>query len=129
MEATSIFLAKFWGYYMIIFFLILSFNPRRIKQIFDDLKDQKFVIIVSFLAIIIGLLNILFHNVWAYNWTIIITLMGYIALFKGLFLFVFPVRTINWFNYINVKFFQVIYLLLFLMGLFLLNMAYGIVLY
>jgi len=129
MEEISIFLAKFWGWYLIIFFLILGLNPKRIQQIFEDLKDQKFVIITSFIAIIVGLLNILFHNIWEDSWVIIITLIGYVALFMGLSLFVYPVRTINWINFINVKFIQVLYMLLFLVGIFLLNMAYGIVLY
>ena len=85
---VSIFLAKFWGWYLLIFFLILSLNPKRIKQIFDDLEDEKFLIITSFIAIIIGLLNILSHNIWEPNWTIIITLidgnhysLGYSSLF------------------------------------------------
>ena len=129
MENISIFLAKFWGWYFIIFFLILGLNPKRIQQIFEDLKDQKFVIITSFIAIIVGLLNILFHNIWEDSWILIITLIGYAALFMGLSLFVYPVRTINWINFINVKFIQVLYMLLFLVGIFLLNMAYGIVLY
>ena len=38
---NSIFLAKFWGWYLIIFFFILSFNPKRIKQIFNDLKESE----------------------------------------------------------------------------------------
>jgi hypothetical protein len=129
MENISIFLAKFWGWYLIIFFLILSLNPRRISQIFEDLKDQKFVIITSFSAIVIGLLNILVHNQWEDDWTIIVTLIGWFALIFGLAIFIFPARTINWINYINVKFFQVLYMLLFLLGIYLLNMAYGIVLY
>ena len=129
MEDTSIFLAKFWGWYLIIFFLILGLNPKRIQQIFEDLKDQKFVIITSFIAIIVGLLNVLFHNIWEDSWVLIITLIGYAALFIGLSLFAYPVRTINWINFINVKFIQVLYMLLFLIGIFLLNMAYGIVLY
>lgn len=127
MENISIFLAKFWGWYLIIFFLILSLNPKRIKQIFEDLKDQKFLIITAFIAIIIGLLNILFHNIWEDSWTIVITFIGYISLLIGLSLFVFPDRTINWINIINIKFLQLLYMLLFLVGVFLLNMAYGIV--
>ena len=57
---NSILLAKFWGWYLIIFFLILSLNPKRIKQIFNDLKDEKFLIILAFIAIIVGLLNVIF---------------------------------------------------------------------
>ena len=123
---NSIFLAKFWGWYLIIFFFILSYNPKRIKQIFDDLNDQKFLIITSFMAIIVGLLNILFHNIWTPDWKLIITLIGWTSIFIGLSLFIIPKQTISWLTLINIKLVQVIYVLLFLMGLFLLNMAYNI---
>ena len=129
MEDTSIFLAKFWGWYLIIFFLIFSLNPKRIVQFTKDLQDQKFVILTSFLAIVIGLLNILFHNIWDSDWRLIITLIGWLHLIIGLGLFIFPKRTIYWFDYMNVKFIQFIYLLIFFIGLFILNKAYGIVLY
>lgn len=124
---NSIFLAKFWGWYLIIFFLILSFNPKRIKQIFTDLNDEKFLIITAFIAIIVGLLNILFHNIWELSWKLIITFIGWISLFIGLALFIFPNRTIPSLELINIKFVQVIYMLLFFTGLFLLNMVYEIV--
>lgn len=124
----SLFLAKFWGWYLIIFFLILSLNPKRIKQIFSDLKDEKFLISTSFVAIIVGLLNILSHNIWEANYKLIITMLGWLALFIGLFLFIFPKQTVNWLEFINVKLVQVIYILLFFLGIFLLNTAYGIVL-
>ena len=124
---NSVFLAKFWGWYLIIFFLILSFNPRRIKQIFTDLKDEKFLIITSFMAIIVGLLNILFHNIWEPNWKLIITSIGWISLFIGLSLFIFPKRTVVVLEFINIKLVQLIYTLLFFTGVFLLNIAYGII--
>jgi hypothetical protein len=129
MDEVSIFLAKFWGWYLIIFFLILSFNPKRIVQIIKDLEDQKFVIVISFSAIIVGLLNILFHNIWEDDWRLIITFIGWVALFIGLSLFVFPKRTVLWLDYLNIKFVQVIYVMLFFIGLFLLNMGYGIVIF
>lgn len=129
MDETSIFLAKFWGWYLIIFFLILSFNPKRIVQVIKDLEDQKFVIVISFVAIVIGLLNVLFHNIWEDDWRLIITFIGWIMLFIGLSLFIFPKRTVLYLDYLNIKFVQVIYMLLFFMGLFLLNMGYGIVIF
>jgi hypothetical protein len=126
MENISFFLAKFWGYYLIIFFTILSFNPKRILQILKDLQDQKFVILISFIAIIIGLLNILAHNVWESDWRLIITLIGYISLIIGLSLFIFPTRTSKFLELVNVKFVQLLYMLLLIIGAFLLNKGYGI---
>ena len=125
---SSIFLAKFWGWYLIIFFLILSLNPKRIKQIFNDLNDEKFLIVSSFMAIIVGLLNVLFHNIWEPNWKLLITFIGWISLFIGLSLFIFPKRTVVLLKFINVKLVQLIYILLFFTGLFLLNIVYGVVL-
>ena len=127
MDNIAVFLAKFWGWYFIIFFLILALNPKRIQQIFEDLKDQKFVIITSFMAITIGLLNILFHNVWEASWKLIITGIGWISLSVGLLLFIFPKQTRNWLAFMNIKFVQVLYTLLFLIGLYLLNISYGII--
>lgn len=126
---TSLFLAKFWGWYLLIFFFILSFNPVRIKQIFDDLKDEKFQILTAFIAIVLGLLNILFHNVWEPDWRFIITLLGWASMFLGLGLFLFPVSTTKKLEVLNVKLVQTIYVLLFLLGVFLLNMGYQIVHY
>jgi hypothetical protein len=126
---VSLFLAKFWGWYLLIFFLILSYNPRRIKQIFEDLRDQKFAILVAFLAVILGLLNILFHNVWESDWRLIITGLGWLALLFGFSLFTFPAQFINSMGALNIKLIQVIYVLFFLIGLYLLNVVYGLVPY
>lgn len=128
MEA-SLFLAQFWGWYLLIFFFILTFNPARIKQINKDLRDQKFQIIIAYIAIVMGLLNILFHNVWIADWRFIITLLGWFSLLSGLGLFIFPAHTSQRIAAINVKMIQVIYFLLFLIGIFLLNMGYQIILY
>lgn len=124
---TSLFLLKFWGWYCVIFFFILSFNPKRIKQIVEDLQDQKFTILISFLAIIIGLLNILFHNIWEANISLLVTLFGWLALLKGIMLFTFPRTTTKGITKMNIKFVQAMYIFVFLIGVIMLNEAYGIV--
>ncbi|HSP82825.1 MAG TPA: hypothetical protein VLN72_03760 [Gillisia sp.] len=125
----SIFLARFWGWYLLIFFVILTFKPIRIKQIFADLRDQKFLIIIAFLAIVLGLVSVLLHNVWEPGWEFVITAIGWTSLFLGLALFIFPDPSSRRLETINVKFVQVIYVILFLAGLYLLNIGYGILLY
>ena len=125
----SLFFTKFWGWYLIIFFFVLSLNPKRIKQIFNYLKDEKFLILGAFLCITMGLITILCHNVWELNHALIITLIGWFFLFAGLALFIFPKPTVNWLIITNVKLVQFIYILLFLVGLFLLNVVYQIIPY
>lgn len=124
---VSSFLTAFWGWYLIIFFIILSFNPKRIEQIFNDLKDQKFTILAAFLSIIIGLINVIAHNIWASDHRIIVTLLGWSSLFLGLSLFIIPFQVVKWLEYLNTKLVQVFYILLLFVGLYLLNVVYMIV--
>ena len=120
----SIFLAKFWGWYLIIYFFLLLIYPRRIKQLFEYAKDEKFIIIISFLAIILGLLNIIAHNIWVTDWRIVITLFGWFSLLKGITLFAFPNFTIKMITNINFKRFHFLIFLLFVFGIVLLNQVY-----
>ncbi|TAI48437.1 hypothetical protein [Flagellimonas allohymeniacidonis] len=121
---TSLFLAKFWGSYLIVFFLVLVFNPKRITAIFEYLLDKKFLLVTAFVAIIMGILNILFHNIWVSDWRLSITLIGWISLIVGIAFFTFPVKSAAWLQFKNVKFFQVLYVLLLFLGVFLLLKGY-----
>lgn len=125
----SIFLAKFWGWYFMLFFVLFIVYPKRIKQMFQFAKEDQFMIILSILGIIIGLLHILAHNLWVMDWRIIITLFGWFSLMKGISQFAFPGLANKWVNNIDFKWFQFILFLLFLVGLILLNQAYQWVLY
>lgn len=120
----SIFLAKFWGWYFILFFLLFIIYPKRIKQMFAFAEDDKFMIILSVLGIIIGLLHILAHNLWVKDWRIIITLFGWFSLLKGISQFAFPGFANKWIKNIDFKWFQFFLFLLFIVGLILLNQAY-----
>ena len=78
----SIFLAKFWGWYLITFFSLFIFYPKRIKQLFDFMKDEKFTVIISIMAVSFGLLSIIIHNLWVGDWRLMITLFGWFVFYK-----------------------------------------------
>jgi hypothetical protein len=121
---TSIFLAKFWGWLMLIYFLLFMIYPKRVKQMFEFAKDDKFLIILSTLAIIVGLLNITAHNLWVKDWRIVITLFGWFSLLKGISQFAFPGFAMEWMTKVDFRWFQFLLFLLFLVGVMLLNQAY-----
>lgn len=125
----SIFLAKFWGWYFITFFILLIVYPKRIKQLFEFANDEKFIITTSFLAITLGLLNIIAHNLWVMDWRIVITLFGWISFIKGVTNFAFPNFATKWMLQIDFKWFQFLLILLFIVGVLLLNQAYSWVLF
>lgn len=125
----SLFLAEFWGWYLIIFFFILVINTKRINQKLVYIKDEKLLIIFSIIAIIVGLLNVLFHNIWTNDWRIIITLFGWLPLIKGIIFFAFPTLSNKWISKFHVKWFQFLLIFTLFMGIFLLNKAYSFLIY
>jgi len=122
---VSIFLAKFWGWYLITFFSLFIFYPKRIKQLFDFVKDEKFTMIISIFAISFGLLSIIAHNIWTADWRIMITLFGWFSFIKGVVHFSFPHLAQKWVERVDFKWFQFMMFLVFIIGIILLNQAYG----
>lgn len=125
----SVFLAKFWGWFFLLFFALIICYPKRVKQLFSFAKDDQFMLILSILGILIGLLNILLHNVWVKDWRILITLFGWFSLLKGVSQFAFPEFANKWIQNIDFKWFQFFLFMMFIVGLVLLNQAYQWVLY
>ena len=124
MENNSIFLAQFWGWYLVIFCVLLMIRPKRMSQLLAYLEDEKYLVLTSLLAIIIGLLNILVHNIWEFSWELIITLLGWISLTKGIIRFSFPRTALKALNTFNIKWIPYFLVVLFVLGVFLLNKAY-----
>ena len=83
MEMTII-LARFWSILVMAFAIIFLINPKSLDRLYSYLEDEKFVFIIGFFSFIIGLITILLHNVWVVNWSIMVTIFGWIALIKGI---------------------------------------------
>ena len=49
----------------------------------------------SLMAVVAGFLLVTFHNIWVMNWTVIITIIGWAALIKGIMLLTVPGFMIN----------------------------------
>lgn len=129
METTAILLAKFWGWYLIIFCGLLLVNTKRVVQLIAIMEDEKYLVLTSFIAITFGLVSIVLHNVWELNWKLIISLLGWTSLVKGVINFTFPKTSIKALNQMNIRYLPMVYGAFFLLGMVLLNQAYQIVLY
>ena len=42
--------------------------------------DKAFVISTGYITLLLGLVTILLHNVWAYDWKVIVTILGWSTL-------------------------------------------------
>ena len=90
----SIFIAKIIAviYMSIGIGLLLNSNYYQ-KVIIKLLNDATYIVLGGIIAIIIGFLIIENHNKWVKNWTVIITIFGWIALIKGVLLLALPTST------------------------------------
>ncbi len=89
----SAFIAKLLGPYCIIIAIGIIFNQKAYQKIMEDFfKNAALIYLGGAIALILGLLVMHVHNVWVANWTVIITLFGWLGLLKGIGLIIFPDR-------------------------------------
>ena len=88
---NSILLAKILGAYMVIIAIGLICNMKFYQKMMEDFfKNTALIYLGGVFALIIGLLILLFHNVWVADWPVIITIFGWLGLIKGAWLIIFP---------------------------------------
>ena len=88
---TSIFIAKIFGLCYLILGAGFVFNRKAFVRVMEDFcKNAALLFYGGLLALVIGIVIILTHNVWVANWTVIITIIGWAAFIKGIWIIVFP---------------------------------------
>lgn len=117
---TSILLARFWGMYIVIFGAMLLARPSLKEQLFAFAKRKEAVMGFGFIAFTMGLVNIVLHNVWAWDYRLIITLFGWIALFRGISRMAYPELSINTIPKINNGIYSLLMMILIGLGAYLL---------
>lgn len=87
----SIFLAKVLGPYCIIVALGIMFNLKTYHKVMEDFfKNSALIYLGGVIALLIGLLVALVHNVWMADWAVIITIFGWLGIIKGAWLIILP---------------------------------------
>lgn len=85
----SIFFARLWGGYSIIFGLLFIITGQLGKTI-EMTDDKKFTISTGYITLLMGLVTVILHNVWVADWRIAISLLGWSTLIKGIMKIGFP---------------------------------------
>lgn len=115
--------AKILGIYFFALGIAFFINTERFKNIYKQVsKDENFLFLGAVLAMLIGAVVISLHNIWAWDWPVIITILGWWSLIKGFALFAYP-GFINYFSFIenrSTMFYKITSLVYALVGLFLL---------
>ena len=87
----SIFLAQAMGLFFLIMGFAIFLNKDRFTAIIQNTIDNpSMIFFVSIYLLIIGILLVLTHNVCDSSWHVVITLIAWLSLFKGVLNTCFP---------------------------------------
>ncbi|MCP4841752.1 MAG: hypothetical protein GY887_08485 [Halieaceae bacterium] len=88
---TSLFLAQLIGPVLIVIGFGLLLKKTEFREMATDFLSSRALIFVSgLLTLVTGLAIVLTHNVWEFNWPVIITILGWLSVFGGVFRILFP---------------------------------------
>ena len=88
---TSLFLAQLIGPVLIVIGVGLLLKKTEFREMATDFLSSRALIFVSgLLTLVTGLAIVLTHNVWEFNWPVIITILGWLSIFGGVFRILFP---------------------------------------
>jgi len=88
---TSIFLAKVIGLFgAISTFMIIIRYKTHLKMEEDAAKNTALLYSSGFLTLVLGVLLVVSHQVWTRDWRVVITIIGWLILIKGILRIFFP---------------------------------------
>ena len=88
---TSILIGRLISAVYIAVGLGLLIRPKHYRAMFEEFMGSPALLYLGGItALLVGLLIVLFHNVWTGGWIILLTVIGWMALLKGVLLLVLP---------------------------------------
>lgn len=88
---SPMFLAQVLGPAFVIVALAVFMNRQMIRHMMDRLSEDNPAIMLSgFISLLFGLIIVVSHNVWVWNWQLLITLVGWVSTLKGVVLLWWP---------------------------------------
>jgi len=84
------YLAEIWGISIVIVSFALIVKDGHLKKFYASMETEDNFFLWGFISLVIGISMVLVYNVWARNWQVIITVLGWAALLKGLALLFTP---------------------------------------
>ena len=87
----SLFLAKLFGLYLLIVAVLWAVRGEVISKVMEEFFTNGPMLFLSgLLSLVVGIAMAISHSVWEMSWRGLITLMGYLAIVKGISRIGFP---------------------------------------
>jgi hypothetical protein len=92
----SNYLAEVWGISIVVISFAFLIKEKHLKRLFAFVETEEGFFMWGLISFVIGISMVLAHNVWIQNWQVIITVLGWAALIKGLLLLFAPELMKKW---------------------------------
>jgi hypothetical protein len=86
---VSIFFARLWGSFFVIFGSLFIIT-RQLGKTIEMTDDKAFVISTGYITLLMGLITVILHNIWVWDWRLVITILGWSTVIKGIGKIGFP---------------------------------------
>ena len=86
---VSIFFARLWGSFFVIFGSLFIIT-RQLGKTIEMTDDKAFVISTGYITLLMGLVTVILHNIWVWDWRLVITILGWSTVIKGIGKIGFP---------------------------------------
>lgn len=89
----SNYLAEILGITMVVVSLALLIKESYLRKIFSCIENEGCMLACGIVSFVAGLAMVLAHNIWVKNWQVLITILGWIFLIRGLTMLFLPEKT------------------------------------
>jgi hypothetical protein len=83
-------LAQLWGFAFILVGLAFLVNQKHVAKVMAFMEDEGRIVISGIAGTVLGLLLVLNYNVWTGGWNVLVTILGWAFLAKGVIRLFFP---------------------------------------
>ena len=80
---VTIFFARFYGSLFMILGL-LSVLAGFLKRVIKYTDDKTITVSTGYITFLLGLVTVILHNIWVADWRVVVTVLGWTTLFKGI---------------------------------------------
>ena len=124
--AVSILLAQILGLYLVIVGTAMLVNKRYYDKAISSLFEHKGnMLLLAIFTLVLGILMVVFHNIWTQDWRVLITILCWITFIKGIIRLLFPVVIFRCSKIVNHNYFYYpVFVIILTLGIYLLYMGY-----
>jgi len=93
---VSVFFAQLLALICLVTGIGMLADKERFRALYDEMmRSAPIMYLMGTCSLLLGYLIVSFHNIWVNNWTVLITVIGWIALAKGVVIIVAPNLVLN----------------------------------